>query len=79
MKRRMTRYRNLSGQSGVVAFELLETAIAVRFVDGAEYVYTYDEPGEQHVEAMKLLAEAGRGLATYINRFVRERFAERRD
>ena len=75
----MERYKNLSGRSGVVAFEASADAIAVKFIDGGVYVDTYAEPGKQHVEAMKALAFKGRGLATYINRFVRDRFAERRD
>jgi hypothetical protein len=75
----MERYRNLSGRSGVVAYEVHAMAIVVRFADGGEYVYTYDRPGERHVEAMKALARDGRGLATYINRFVRDRFAQRRE
>lgn len=71
----MQPYRNLSGTSGVVAFSLGDQHIDIEFQDGHRYRYTYAIPGRQEVEAMKVLAQTGRGLATFINRHVRERFA----
>lgn len=68
----MKRYRNLEGHSGVVAYEILPDAIAVKFTSGETYDYTYAAPGREHVENMKLLAEHGRGLSTYIAQFVRD-------
>ena len=76
---RMTPYRNRSGQSGVSAFQLLDNAIVVRFIDGSTYRYGVERPGRHHVGRMKSLAMAGRGLATYINRYVREKYEERID
>jgi len=35
------------------------------------------KPGAQHVARMKQLAEEGRGLATYINRYVRDNYARK--
>lgn len=64
----MTRYLNLDGDSGVVAFEIAADAIIVGFVSGCDYEYTKASAGADAIEAMKRLAEAGRGLATYINR-----------
>ncbi|WP_243042111.1 hypothetical protein [Dyella sedimenti] len=75
----MKRYRNLSGNSGVAGFESGEGFIRVRFVDDGTYEYTDDTPGHLHVKNMQALAEAGLGLATYISRFVRERYARKLD
>ncbi|MHB9840679.1 hypothetical protein Q8F57_038335 [Paraburkholderia terrae] len=72
---RMKRYRDLSGQSGVVAYEVSDDAITVKFRDGDVYLYDYATTGRREVEEMKRLAVAGQGLSTYISRYVRERFA----
>jgi hypothetical protein len=73
----MRPYRNLSGDSGVVAYEIGRDFIDIEFRDGKRYRYNYTTPGRQHVEAMKQLAQRGENLATYINQNVRERFASR--
>lgn len=73
----MRRYRNLSGDSGVVAYEIGQDWIKVKFVDGGIYLYTYDSAGAIRVEAMKGLAIAGRGLSTYISRHVGKAYAYR--
>jgi hypothetical protein len=73
----MQPYKNKSGDSGVVAYELSPEHIDIEFKDGKRYRYNYKTPGRDHVEAMKLLAKRGSGLATYINQHVRERFALR--
>ena len=54
-------------------------AIAVRFADGAIYLYNRDCPGPMHVARMKALAHDGRGLATYISQRVGRRYAARLD
>lgn len=43
----MERYKNLSGQSNVVAYELGQGAITVQFASGANrtYVYGSNRPG----------------------------------
>lgn len=71
----MQRYRNLSGNSGVVAYTLHDDAIDVRFREGGVYRYDASAPGIGHVTRMRELALAGRGLATYINRHVRDDYA----
>lgn len=73
----MQPYRNLSGTSGVVAFSLGDHHIDIEFQDGHRYHYNYSIPGQQEVEAMKSLARIGKGLATFINQHVRERFARK--
>jgi hypothetical protein len=66
---RMQAYRNLAGNSGVRAYQISRDGIRVRFANGATYLYDHRVPGKEHVEEMKRLAVAGRGLSTYIARF----------
>jgi hypothetical protein len=66
----MTPYRNRSGDSGVLAYALLDDGIIVRFADGATCLYGAARPGRHHVGRMKSLAMAGLGLARYIDRYV---------
>jgi hypothetical protein len=70
----MTRYKNLSRNSGVTAYAVTSDSIIVEFRDSPVYVYNHSIPGMRKVEAMKQLARKGRGLATYINKFVRKRY-----
>jgi hypothetical protein len=70
----MRRYANLSGDSGVVAYEVGRDSIDVKFQDGWIYLYTYASAGALHVEAMKKLAAAGRGLCTYIVKNARKSY-----
>jgi hypothetical protein len=72
---RMTAYKRLSGESGVLAYQLTASAIKVRFVDGKVYTYTYASAGREHVERMKQLAGEGRGLSAYISKYVRDNYA----
>lgn len=75
----MRRYANLSGNSGVVAYAIGKDSIEVKFEDGGIYLYTHASAGAIHVEAMKKLALAGKGLSTYIARHVRESYASKRE
>ena len=70
----MTPYKNLSGTSGVRAYAIGKDHIDVEFTDGGTYRYSYRAPGRSQVEKMKILAEEGRGLATYVNKYVRDNF-----
>jgi hypothetical protein len=71
----MQTYKDLSGTSGVIAYELGPDYIDVEFKDGSIYRYDYTAPGQQMVETMKTLAASGEGLATFINQNVGENFA----
>ncbi len=73
----MTRYRNLSGNSGVYAYESGNDNIVVQFNDGATYLYNYSIPGSSDVENMKRLALNGSGLNSYISTNVRKRYASK--
>jgi len=69
----METYRNLSGNSGVQAYEIGPAYIIVKFSGTARtYIYSYRKAGSDHVEQMKVLARQGRGLGTYINKYVRD-------
>ena len=70
----MERYKNLSGQSGVFAFEIGENSILVQFADRKKYLYTNASAGRENLVELKRLAVDGFGLNAYINRHVRDRY-----
>jgi hypothetical protein len=68
-------YKDISGNSGVVAYEIGKDYIKIRFKhEDHVYLYSYHNPGKKHVEAMKRLAEAGEKLSTYISVNVRDNY-----
>jgi hypothetical protein len=71
----MKPYKKQSGPSGVSAYSIGTDNIKIRFVDGSIYLYNFKSTGKRNVERMKQLAEAGKGLATFINKYVRKKFA----
>jgi hypothetical protein len=68
----MQPYSNHSADSGVSAFELGADYIDVEFRGGRVYRYSHARAGQIHVERMKQLARAGRGLSSYIGQYVHE-------
>lgn len=68
----MKPYKNLSGNSGVLAYEVGPDYIKIKFRGGAVYLYNYSATGRDNVERMKKLAEEGKGLSTFINKYVRD-------
>lgn len=70
-------YGNLSGNSGVIGYRAGKDSIVITFRDGGRYVYSEASAGKHHIDEMKRLAALGRGLASYINRHVRERYESR--
>lgn len=73
----MDRYANRSGDSGVTHYEIGADFILVQFRRSDVYRYDYAMPGADHVECMKTLAVAGKGLATYISAHVRGSYASK--
>jgi hypothetical protein len=68
----MPLYANLNGDSNVYAYEMGIDYIRVQFNGTRKiYQYSYLKAGMFHVEQMKILAESGRGLNSYITRNVR--------
>ena len=70
----MHRYKNISGESGVVAYDIGRRSITVEFNSGDRYLYTDDSAGADHITEMQRLATLGSGLSTYISQIVRERY-----
>ncbi|WP_332674805.1 hypothetical protein [Aromatoleum sp.] len=65
----MKAYRNLSGKSGIVAFEIGDDFVSVVFRDDPlPYVYSASQIPPAKIAQMKALALAGRGLASFISR-----------
>lgn len=62
----MERYKDLDGDSGVVAFEIGEGSITVQFNSGMKYLYTVQSAGAAAIADMQRLARIGDGLNSYI-------------
>ena len=75
----MPRYKNLSGHSGVVAYETTTDSITLTFTDGGRYVYTSVSVGRAALDRMVALAKAGRGLSTFVSQNVRENYERKLD
>lgn len=64
----MQRYADINSDSGVIGYEIAATSITVWFGGTANpYTYSYGVAGQDHVDRMKQLAQAGDGLNAYIN------------
>lgn len=74
----MRQYGGQPKRHGVVGYDFGPDSIDVEMTSGWVYRFSYDKPGPVRVEQMKALAESGRGLSTFINRHVRNRFESRR-
>lgn len=71
----MQPYKDLSGTSGIVQYEIGDNYIDLEFRGGKVYRYDDAKPGAEHVLKMKELAASGADLATYVNQHVRKNFA----
>ena len=70
----MTRYKNLSGNSSVYAFENGINSITVQFLDGSVYLYDTRKTNSYNILTMQKLAIAGRGLNSFISTTVRKSY-----
>ncbi len=75
----MQPYGSPGHDSGIAAYACGPDWIDIRFRHGGTYRYDHRHPGALHVMQMQRLAEAGDGLNTYINRYVRDDYAARLD
>lgn len=73
----MDRYKNLSGDSGIVQYQLSEGVILVQFSDGSLYEYTNDSAGGNAIAKMHRLAVAGRGLNRFISTTVSKKYSRK--
>jgi D-serine deaminase-like pyridoxal phosphate-dependent protein len=72
----MKAYKNLSGTSGVIAYEIGEGSITIQF-NTQTYLYTNQSAGAANIQRMHALAEAGRGLGGFINTSVKNSYARK--
>ncbi|RAJ05040.1 hypothetical protein LX64_02194 [Chitinophaga skermanii] len=68
---------NSGAPTGVISYQYGAGYISILFEGGHTYTYTYQSAGKVHVEQMKRLADAQKGLNTYINQH-HPVFAEKR-
>lgn len=73
----MERYRDIDGDSGVLAYEPAPDFIRVQFKDNSVYLYTYASARSHNIERMKSLAAAGDGLNAFINTNVKRAYARK--
>lgn len=64
----MKAYRDINGDSGMSAYDYGDDWIQIQFKDGKTYEYQASNIGQTHITAMKILADAGDGLNSYIMR-----------
>ncbi len=60
------KYKNLSGASTVVSYEIAKDGMIVVFKDHSAYRYTNQSADPANIAKMKTLANAGKGLGTFI-------------
>lgn len=75
----MQRYKDRSGKSGVVAYDIDAGSITIQFSGGDRYLYTEDSAGPANIARMQQLAQMGRGLSTFISQTIRSRYARKLD
>lgn len=73
----MKRYQNLSGKSKVTMYELAKDVVTIRYANQEVYRYSNQSAGRENISKMKVLAQAGKGLETFINANVKERYARK--
>jgi len=73
----MQRYKNRSGDSGVVAYDIDAGQIIVQFRNGERYLYTEDSAGAANIARMQALAQSGHGLSSFISQHVHDRYARK--
>ncbi len=70
-------YKNAGGKSVVRRYELAKDGITVVFADHSVYRWTNQSADRAHIAKMKELAVAGKGLGTYIETHVKDRFLKK--
>ena len=73
----MVRYKNLSGNSKVVQYEIAKDAMKIRFADCSVYIYSNQSADPCNISKMKTLAITGKGLSTFIDANVKDRFSRK--
>ena len=68
------RYKNLSGASKVVRYEITKDVVTVQFANTSVYNYSNQSAGPDNIAKMKTLAMAGKGLGTFIEASLKDSF-----
>ena len=63
----MRPYRSQGGVGGVIAYDYGADWIKLQFTGGKSYTYKSIGVGAENIKTMKQLADAGRGLTTFVN------------
>ncbi len=71
------RYKNIGGKSKVVSYQMEKDSMTVRFADCSVYRYTNQSAGPANIGKMKSLAQAGKGLGTFIDANLKDRFSRK--
>lgn len=71
------RYKNVSGDSKVARYEIRKDSMTIRFTDHSVYRYTNQSADPANISKMKTLALAGKGLGTFIEGNVKDRFLKK--
>ena len=73
----MKLYKDLSGNSNVISYELGTVEVRVKFDDDSLYLYTTQSTGAVNINEMQRLASNGQGLNSFIGRIVKMNYAEK--
>jgi len=73
----MEKYKNLGGNSSVATYEIAKDSMKIGFTSHSVYLYTNQSAGSENIRKMKTLAEAGKGLSTFIDKNVKKRFSRK--
>lgn len=73
----MYHYRNVGGNSSVVAYDTGVDWLLIRFNDSSLYLYTTKSTSSEDIEYMRKLANDGKGLNSYVNRRIGNKYAGR--
>ena len=63
----MKAYKNAGSSSTVASYEIIRDTVVLEFADGTQAVYTPESAGANNIERMKVLAETGKGLGTFLS------------
>lgn len=69
-------YQDKSGKSGIYGYEIGPDFIDIYFKKGGQYKWSYDSAGQDNVDQMKLLAQSGSGLNSFINNNCKDDYEE---
>ncbi len=68
------RYKNVGGKSKVAKYNIEKDGVTIVFTDASCYRYTNQSASPAHIAKMKELAQAGKGLDTFIESTVKDRY-----